>query len=375
MHSIKYFLIFLFFCSSCVKKDDSQLHVSFHQIDIPIEREQLPFYIHHYFSPHGDIAVGHDKGQQKFDFFDLNKGKFLKSVPYETEGPKGLPDIREFFFLNGQLFILSLYHLYVYGYNNDIYKKIYAKQDIAYFENNNMTIRPEQVNFYNTQITRPCFHMQKSKLYHVAYSEGITNLDAAYYEEASIVEIDLNTFETRPLAKLYEQSGLSKQQNVGYMSGYNLSLSAGEDSVLFTLHALSDIFVLDLKTNQLSKIAAEPLKYNPYIPLSKLSPSNDPQKYINSLFQSGQYLQISYDPYRKLYYRVHQMPNEDINDKFLKSNVISVFNRDFELIQEFPIEASVYPDFVVREDGLIFRTSPQDTESYLSYTLVKIEKE
>ncbi|MCC5921189.1 MAG: DUF4221 domain-containing protein [Cyclobacteriaceae bacterium] len=367
--------VFLIILISCSKSGQTNYYeLKKEVIDIPITSDQLPFYLIHYFSADGSIALGGDKTNSKFDLFDLKEKTFMRSIEYDLEGPKGMNDIRYFFIHEETLYALGLYSIYKFGVDNDLFQRLNAEEDISFFKNNNMTLFPSGVSFHNTSIYRPCINREGTKLYHVAYPVGTTFKDQSYFEKASLVEIDLESFETKFICNVYEQSGLSNAKSAGDLSGINLSLSETEDSVIFTIHALSDIYIADLKSKALSKIKVEPNKYNPKIPIAEIDHTNV-EKYMKDMFLLGQYLQLSYDPHRKLYYRLHQMPADEIGDKFLRSNVLSILDRDFKLLEEHPIEASVYPDFAISEDGLIFRNSPGDSESYVSYTLLKVDKD
>tara|TARA_R110001592_G_scaffold347440_1_gene640960 strand:- start:14101 stop:14478 length:378 start_codon:yes stop_codon:yes gene_type:complete len=120
-------------------------------------------------------------------------------------------------------------------------------------------------------------------------------------------------------------------------------------------------------------------------PLKELAPSQAREQRLDVLWLSGQYLELLYDPYRSLYYRIARLPYTEKVYKEYKSGVrsrlpprlhsVMVLDEDFNILSEKTYMVKDYrfrSGLFVGPEGLWVLKPEGDNEDEMTFELLDL---
>ncbi|MEP0712323.1 MAG: DUF4221 family protein, partial [Algoriphagus sp.] len=157
-------------------------------------------------------------------------------------------------------------------------------------------------------------------------------------------------------------------------------VTTSSDNVLIQFPFTSELIVFDPKTNT-EKKKSIPGKFI----TTKINPSPfEAGKYIIPAIRcSAQFWEVTWDPYRKLYYRIEKeerFPEAGERINFRRGyHWINVISEDLELLGHFKIPADCFAKPMVAKEGIYFHRTNQENESEVRFTFFEgglpLEKE
>lgn len=160
------------------------------------------------------------------------------------------------------------------------------------------------------------------------------------------------------------------QSNLELYEGLNTPfITTSSDNILIQFPFTSELVIIDPKTG------AEKKKSIPGKFISTkidASPFESGKYNIQAIRCSAQFWEVTWDPYRKLYYRIEKEERffEPDEKAYFKRGYhwINVISEDLELVGHFKIPEDCFAKPMVTEQGIYFHRSNQENESEVRFT-------
>jgi Domain of unknown function (DUF4221) len=202
--------------------------------------------------------------------------------------------------------------------------------------------------------------------------------DKKYFQQNIKVALDLSTKKFKEIPFSF-----SNKYQQGYYGFANTAYHIMNDSFsIFSFQADPNIYVYNMKNGNLSVKGGQSSFHSSINELS-LTDKNDSNKKMAHLTLSPLYLEILWDPYRKLYYRIfakaqlERNPDGSYNSWRNKPRVLMVFDENFSLVTEIALDKTFifFPIFVA-EKGLYINAMKEKTlnENTQFFKILKFEK-
>ena len=359
-----------------LKKHPLLNHQTIQKLNIAVEEEMYPFDISNiYVDDSSSFFYGvHDN---KLHLFDLKKQKLLKKVEYLTKNPKGVGKIGEAFVHNFDSIFLYMPYMSKLMLS-DTTGSVLAEWEVDTDKLDNfdgLEIGEEGNHFYYDNRTKSCI------LYY--YSIYDPYEDVRFFKEPFKISYSLTNSKIAFVFGVYPDDFVNEDYFFGDLN----------EDIIFT--ANEDNYFLSYLGSHLTK-RIDPVNNkvieNLYLKSQFLSPdfelikkTYEFQQLLNIYNSAGYYINLIYDKYRKVYYKVvkHKQPLKNaqgkINQKLQSEWSIMVLNEQMEIKGESLFPGSKYNFDIIKvipEGILISRDneySDQNIEGVLQFDVVIIE--
>lgn len=372
------FIMILFTCTvHSDEEQNSQITWTREEVIIPFGEELLDpmFASPSVFSrDKEEFLYGFDVQQNRSQVFNLSKRCFSYFITWEKEGPEAIETGPSFLIGENKDTI-------VFSGSRDIYLINHQGKKLSQYghpypghSRDRLSAKPIQ----NLDDQKDGLYPTGSSLYnsfnHLTYQwlpqRYVAPDKPEYYDAPVFASVDLHqgkVVEYLPI--IYPQE--FKMKDFAY-DAFSLqpSLLCAQDSLIYTFPCSSDIYIYDLDTKKSTVVKADS-HFTPNraqkIPLSKYGDYANYDKIFDFYLT---FLSVHYDPYRKLYYRTHEIekPTSSTggnNQQTTREVYLMVFDSDFKVLAEIALGDQLISDPFVSREGLFFRLLYPPDEDHL----------
>lgn len=364
--------LFLFIALvNCSGSSNNEVSLSYNYIkdSIPIGSLNLStYYDSDIFSMRErDIFVGYNHTTHSFDFFDLTKKQFSKSLVLKSEGPNAIKTVGRFA-INKDYIVIIYGNAFIYFLNHDgsILKKI-KFDELSGFEG--LSLAPVELTFGN--YAKLAFN--EENILTLPVYKSVKRLNDDFYDQFHILDIHFDgvtitssltacSFPPKFSDNFYGDLDLPYVNRSNGKLFYNFPVSStifqiSEDSNSETHH------ISELNSNENTETPA----FN-----KALYNTSDRMDYF---FNSPRYFYPIFDPYRELYYIVRKNKTET-SEKQYEENYLIIMNKDLDYLDSIKISSDLTAIYDVTKDGLVFlyNQASIDSESYISFYTITVSK-
>lgn len=357
------FLMFLFLSLtvfSCRNKnvDENALnnyHISIDTLVIDITSKELPYYYTIDFYQ-GSITneqklIGYNHFKHSFDIFDLSSKEVSKNILLEYKGPNGVLPNSKFNILNKDSIVLlnnNKYYAIVNSKGKVIFKRdisaIFEKSD--YLLSKGLTVSEPSNNIALIGIN-PVHHIIPKKF---------DFLDKEFYN-IPFLSITDPINDTFTLLNVDYPQEASSQNLFGFLLRPYILINGNE--VIYNFPFSSKVFVYNIiaETVRTFNIKSDYTKNISNELKMEMSNSSDVRILGEHFRNTLHFHKIVFDPYKKLFYRVHSTaPELKKNGKKIRDSFLCVFNNEFEKLFELKLNSELYiNDYIPTESGIVFQ--------------------
>jgi hypothetical protein len=350
-------------CSNETQKLKQELSIQMDTIVVKITAKEQPYYyaVDGYIDriTNHPIFIGYNHYMHSFDHFDIVDKKLVKKIELEEQGPDGVPLNGSFKFLTGDTII-------------------YRNQDRFFIMNGQGKV-VERIDLFNyiedsEYLFRRGGITLASPANNITYKNGrlFTHIlpreyfywDDSFYAKPFLASINIDNGDIKYLKKNYPSEASSEKQFGQLLKPFTLLV---DNYLIYNFSFSSKIFRLNLSTQKLDEFDVQSsFTDNTCKPLPKKINSSISQRERTTIegdhFMSGTFFnKVVYDPYRNIYYRIHNdVPIERDGIKIIDF-YLCVFDSDFKKLGEFEIDRNFYvSNYFLIKDGLILQIMNND---------------
>lgn len=319
------------------------------------------------------IFLGYNHYEHSFDYFDLFGKKLLKKVSLEYEGPNGIRKFGNFVFINHDT-ILVFESMYFYKISGVGY--VYLRKKYSDLEKGRNF---QFINEISMQYPENNLCYVDGRIYmHVVPLEALF-WEKVFYDRPLIASISLESNSVDFLNIKYPE-----EANPDRLFGYLLKpyILKRNDELIYNFPFSSKIYTYDLSEksvsvfegeSQFTKNESEPLDFNLF--KGRLTSPETGKHFINSLH----FHKVVYDPYKKLFYRVHtkKVEKSENSKKPLMLKYLCIFDDNFNKIAEMQLDNKLFiNNYLPSKTGIIFQVSNYDNIkdiNKLKFMILKFE--
>lgn len=257
------------------------------------------------YSPDGKIYFTHTPtSKNTIQLYDIEKQILAFEIPYEEEGPDGVKVPNYHIPLTSDSFFVGNHLAASYALINKDGKvlKRYSWQD-------KQQIDPFIPGFrYKNQlifILSPDF----ARLYEKNYTDP-----RSLQDDSILMSLDIFTKERQ---KFFTWPKQYCEQNYLHLTKYTHACRGAGDTLVLSLAASDELYLFDLNRLEAGPIDTVMAKSSMVKPISLPKGSAGANAVVDSSYSASAYLNIIYDPYRKLYYRIGYTP--PVEDQMLNT--------------------------------------------------------
>jgi hypothetical protein len=312
--------------------------------------------------------------KNEIQFYDLKLQELASRVTIATEGPNKIGKVSGFKVVNqDSIYITMGYSMFLVNHNGQIIKKSNFKDMMSgvlptpYFSTSRiycpLVIRNEELYIAENLIFNKSYLPQNAKKY------------------TPNSKICLVVRKNGKCDYLPMEHPLASEES---LSTVHFSREFDENNFIYSFFADPHIYVtidhINVEKYHASSKYIGKIKHIRY----KTMPSIE--KVNRDFVTNGYYHNITYDPYRELYYRFVKLPDNYANGddlmklvKYPQNFSIIVLNKNFQVIGEtkLPSKTFVFTDFFVAEKGLYISINHIDNPNldidHLQFELIKVQ--
>jgi hypothetical protein len=346
----KFFLFIIFsFLYSCQERTSKELaesnpiRLQIDSVSIPLDSSLLSFYsiTSCYSDEKNDYLMGFHRRLGKIDFFNLSEQKYVQSIQIEKEGPKAIPHydfIQSVCYISPDslLFLTDLSIVFTNGKGEPLqsYFINYAdtlgqwRGDKAFKD---LFIVPHRQLFQ--------YNRSEKSLFLPAYSRKYSFKSLEFYNTSLLVEF----FFEKDSVKIHDLKHPDIYQSEGkfFPDFFFPFLSNSGKQVFAAFPAESSIYLYDATSQKVKQIPAESVFSNNRAKAISIKADRIAQDAFFN--ESAMFVYVYHDVKRNYYYRLH-LGNQTLKDAegnyqniSQKKMYLTVFNRNFQKIQEFDL--------------------------------------
>jgi hypothetical protein len=377
-------------CSNLKERDNSQLdYAILKSNEIPIDANVQ--YEHSQIQlVDEDTFVGLDQNFSKLDFFSLAENEFLFSTQFENDGPNRIYPVSSFFYHNKDsifLFSLAASSFQLINHKAEV-KALYRMDDNRFPATVSKEIKGNEGQFFPIAITENGeFHFPF--IYDAKANELLVNIVADSYFEGFndrqtiysgpiISNFDLETQEFTQFQGKWP-SRIYHQKMVPSNPFTNFCLNSDNQDVLINFYNANQIF--SVKEDEFFKVESNHAKGDITLFDIENQKEYSTEEELDALNDDEAYVNLIYDPYQNLYYRIFKFSNnqdESGTHKMEANWSLIAFTPAFKVLGEVEFPASVYNflQMIPTEKGLLISKesawSKKNKEEIYEFDLVKI---
>lgn len=318
---------------------------------IEIADEGMPYYhLYNTFIVDNNLMLaGYNRKTHAFDFYNINKKEYDSSIPLAYQGPYRIFDIVGFYpHTIDSIFVLAFGGIYLINSEGQV-KNILSTNKLK--ENPDY----ENLSFFASSGFNLFYDKVENLLFlncRNAYNELFSD---EFYSQPILSSYNLNTEEIFLYPFGYSGYFKENQGKYGYFNLPNLTIHSGR--VVYNFPAESNIYTYDLNSGDFSVHGGKSkFSQNTVTPIF----TENRVELDDHFLMNPYFFRTEYDPYRKLYYRIHRgdIPlkknSNEYNTYFDKENYLMVFDSLLNLIEEVKLgnEYYLFDNWYIGPEGL-----------------------
>jgi len=338
-----------------------------------------------------DKFVGLDRNFSKLDFFSLSKNEFLFSTQFEKDGPNRIYPVSSFYYHNKDsifLFSLAASSFQLINHKAEV-KALYRMDDNRFPANISKGIKGTEGQFFPIAITEngefhfPFTYDSKTNELLVnivadSYLEGFNDRQTIY-SGPIISNFDLKTQEFTAFKGRWPSS-IYHQKMTPNNAFTNFCLNSDNQDVLINFYNASEIF--SVKKDEFFKVESNHSKGNITFFDIENKKEYSTEEELDALNNDEAYVNLIYDPYQNLYYRIFKFSNDrnEVETRKMEASwSLMAFTPGFKVLGEVEFPASVYNflQMIPTRNGLLISKesawSKKNKEEIYEFDLVKID--
>lgn len=301
---------------------------------------------------------GYNSALHRIDKFSINDQKFLESIPLNMDGPDAVESPFDFF-------IQSSDSIFYYGTDYSLnllgHDGVVKKRNILPLTNGFGGASNRQVGYISHPIKfKLHYDTESNSVFFHSYSMESASNRVEYYQVPILAEFHLTTGEIDKYPFYFPDSYLQEGAYFGEYIDPNIVIS--DSLIIFSFPNSPVINVYDREQKKLkSKRVESQFTRNK---VASMPPQNYSEIHLrfNHLIENPYFYTTVFDPYRKLFYRVHrgEHPNPDLNlgnvDFSYTRDYLTVMDQDLNVLEEMELPTHKYNalSFFVTKEGLHF---------------------
>lgn len=316
---------------------------------------------------HGEFIYNYNKINHSIDVFNLTTSSFIKNIQLFKDGPEAMGELDGIYVHNQDS--IFMYSRGVLGLKNGdgiFIDKLNLFELVPYEKFGEIAFNAHFRMEYNSS--------NSSFLFYSFYPEELRK------HNPIITSLNLKTKQLDQVPIFYSAYHNDIDGNVGYLSYLNKSYQRG-NFLVYNFEYESNIYTFDLNTQQ-KKVYGAKSKYSSGL-IEPISQKNS-DGFERHAIENPHYFHVMYDPFKKLYYRLHWggipyvSSNNQFNSFIDKPLYLMVLNDEFEILREIELPKNRYGihNWSVTRMGILLSNShplnEDMDENYLSYDLIKI---
>jgi len=377
------FSIFLFGCSSNkseskISEENIETHklTSFKDLTIHLDTLTDPWKIHYFLFNHNSqkklfLLSTLDNSLQVYNW---KQGKLISKKILPKEGPDGVGVASSFFVkTTDSIFVLSSYQFQLSLIDSDY--KVLKRYSLLNSPNGKAKIGE---GMFPIAKQSSSFGSFKGHIIIAGYP-FIDRSDEAFYSKGkSSLILDIKSGEFNYLTAVpttYYARFKAGNKILAQQIFSSVTFNYEKEQMIISHLTEPFVEVVDLKTNKLNNLYASSESISEILWAKKSIENKDEFKYfLKQPYFSG----IYYDKYRKVYYRILELPNFDKKDNYDKQPwtkpVVIILDEDFKKIGETILPKGYsLSSLIITEDGPYFRKYV-DSEDTIVFTLFKLSE-
>lgn len=370
--TMKYLILFIFLAQlvlSCVKNDtyknletklakNERIKFEIEDVNIAIDTITYPSYSKFQNALYNDTSylVGFSGRMNSLKFFNLSSKKFSKHVKIDRKGPNGIDHISGFYVHNwDSIFIISFNRLVLID-SSSIVKSSYDLFELGIqdFEGDASIGVDLGIGLH--------YSKQRNSVFVKYVPKDVPFGSKEFYSKPFLAELSLDCLDLKTIPFEYT---IYVRDN--YLASMDVPHVSFEGSMIFCcFKGESNIYSFDLENERTKEYGGRSSYTKPFAaPLERNASREEKSKHS---VESVSYLNLRYDPYRDLYYRLHfgdikHKGSDDmdaINATYREKGLyLMIFNSKLELIKETALEKYTYvPEFYgISEEGIFLNAN------------------
>jgi len=300
--------------------------------------------------------VGFSGRMNSVDFFNLSSKEFSKHVKIDRKGPNGIDQINGFYVHNwDSIFIISFHRLVLID-SSSIVKSSYDLFELGIQD-------LEGDASIGVDLGSSLHYSKKRNSVFVIYvPRDVPFGSKEFYSKPFLAELSLDSLDLKTIP--FEYSKYVKDNYIAEMDMPCISFNGNRIFCCFV--GESNIYSFDLENGRTKEYGGRSSYTKPYADPIKRN-ANREKKSLHRV-ESVSFLNLKYDPYRDIYYRLHfgdikhntSDSMEDINATYREKGLyMMIFNSKLELINETVLDKYTYiPEFYgISEEGIFLNAN------------------
>jgi len=362
-------LIIVTLISSCVKNDtyenietklakNESIEFEIEDVKIAIDSITYPSYSKFQNTLFNDTSylVGFSGRMNSLDFFNLSSKEFSKHVKIDRKGPNGIDQISGFYVHNwDSIFIISFHRLVLID-SSSIVKSSYDLFELGIqdFEGDASIGVDLGIDLH--------YSKQRNSVFVKYVPRDVPFGSKEFYSKPFLAELSLDSLVLKTIP--FEYSVYVRDNYLASMDRPHVSF---EGSMIFCcFKGESNIYSFDLKNERTKEYGGRSSYSKSFAaPLERNASREEKSRHR---VESVSYLNLKYDPYRDIYYRLHfgdikhkaSDSMEDINATYREKGLyMMIFNSKLELINETVLDKYTYiPEFYgISKEGIFLNAN------------------
>ncbi len=386
MKTIKNFIGLACICIvlfSCKQDSRKEIKHSFIEKHIPISGNFLSYYPldNTIYTENGkELFAGSNNLNHSLDFISLDGKSENTSISLMQDGPEKVTNMGSIALQSDSIIINGSYFIYVVDKEGNRLRYFNALSRHSNVSFTGLDLDKYRINLPDGIVTKlgkdnDLILTQDGKSLIVPMYKGGKPTQNKFYDTNAFATVDLAKSHIKPLPITFPEYYLQNFYGGLDKPGYTLV----GNKLVYNYPVSSTIYTYNLETGENHSYKADSKAVPNQTPPATLATyegeSSNRTKYN---FHSSQFFRITYDPYRKRYYRMQKGQTEGEGLQNIRSNrYLTVMDEDFNVLTEIPIEDSNYDsNYLIGREGVYFPLIDNGKgENHLSFAVLKIEEE
>lgn len=362
----KLFLLCLVALFSCVSSDEEtkEVKVSFEENDVPISVEQLNRYYSWYVNPEESLFIGYNHTRHSLDFFGLEEKELIKSVKLDYEGPNGLQNPGRFVYYQDTFILNPRAYIGIVSADGEVMEKNFLDDYKASSQAEYLFVYGMHAVNHDELIYNPA---EKTVILPVFNPKP--RAEKEHYEGPILASLNLTETKMEILDVTYPE--IFRGNDFYGRLDYPRAFQKG-DSLIYNFANSSKIYYHNIRTKEEKIFDAQSQFVENIAPT--LPRNAELKKESDHEWESNRFYALRYDPYKKLYYRVHKGKTENGGLFDYSNNYFMILDDQFKVLSEFKLDPLYEPKFAVTQQGVLFQMKDdlEKGENVWSYALMDI---
>ncbi|WP_243409743.1 DUF4221 family protein [Pontibacter virosus] len=325
-----------------------------------------------------EMFAGFNHLDHSIDFISLDGKGQNSSIALTKDGPDKVTNVGPFTMVSDSIIINGNYFMYV------------VDKQGRRLQHYNALSRHSQVSFSGLDLDKYRINLpdgivvqagkgndlivahQKNSLIVPMYRGG-KRTQADFYDSNAFAYVNLLHRNIEPIPVKFPEEYNKEFYGELDRPGYTLV----GNKLVYNFPVSSTIYTYDIETGEQSSYNADSRFVPNQTSPTTLADYEDTRKQTKHTAHSSQFFRITYDPYRKHYYRIQKGQTEGESLQNVRNNrYFTVMDENFNVLAEIPIEDSNYSsNYLIGREGVYFPLIDNGMgQNNLSFAVLKFEE-